>query len=82
MPLCKSLLPVLRSVSKSEDWVDIVLASDGGELAEHAAYVAKHDLSQFPYVLSEMLGKSYGVSKLPYAVLIDGFVYHSGVSRK
>ncbi len=70
-PICKSLLPVLRSVSKSETWVDIVLASDGGEPADHAAYVAKHDLPQFPYVLSEMLGKSYGVSKLPYAVLID-----------
>ena len=25
----------------------------------------------FPYVVSELLVKSYGVSKLPYAVLID-----------
>ncbi len=70
-PICKSLLPVLRSVTKSEAWVDIVLASDGGELDEHKAYVAKYDLTQFPYVLSELLGKSYGVAKLPYAVLID-----------
>jgi methylamine dehydrogenase accessory protein MauD len=28
-------------------------------------------LTKFPYVLSEQLGRSYGVAKLPYAVLID-----------
>jgi len=32
--------------------------------------VAKHQLEAFPYVISELLGKSYGVGKLPYAVLI------------
>ena len=28
-------------------------------------------LGKFPYVVSEHLGRSYGVAKLPYAVLID-----------
>ena len=70
-PVCKTLLPVLRSVAKSESWVDIVLASDGGIPAEHAAYVAKQAIGEFPYVLSERLGRAYGVGKLPYAVLID-----------
>lgn len=70
-PVCKTLLPVLRSVAKSESWVDIVLASDGSSAAEHAAYVAEQDIGGFPYVLSESLGRSYGVGKLPYAVLID-----------
>ena len=70
-PVCKTLLPVLRSVAKSESWVDIVLASDGGSAAEHAAYVAEQDIGGFPYVLSESLGRSYGVGRLPYAVLID-----------
>ncbi len=70
-PVCKSLLPVLRSVLKAESWVDIVLASDGDGIAEHEAYVAEQELGQFRYVLSETLGKSYGVGKLPYAVLID-----------
>ncbi len=70
-PVCKTLLPVLRSVAKSESWVDIVLASDGGSASEHAAYVAEQGVGEFPYVLSESLGRSYGVGKLPYAVLID-----------
>ena len=50
--------------------VDIVLASDGDNLDEHRIYVEHQQLQDFPYVVSELLGKSYGVSKLPYAVLI------------
>jgi len=70
-PVCKSLLPVLKSMRGSQESdVDIVLASDGDSLEEHNAYVAKHELDAFPYVVSELLGKSYGVGKLPYAVLI------------
>ena len=65
--MCKSLLPVLRSVAKSEGWLDIVLASDGGEPAEHQAFVAEQGLAEFPYALSETLGRAYGVGKLPYA---------------
>lgn len=70
-PVCKSLLPVLRSVARSESWLDIVLASDGGEPAEHQAFVDEQGLAEFPYALSEALGRAYGVGKLPYAVLID-----------
>jgi len=33
-PVCKTLLPVLGSVAKSESWVDIVLASDGGSAGD------------------------------------------------
>jgi methylamine dehydrogenase accessory protein MauD len=33
--------------------------------------VRRHGLEGFPYLLSEVLGRSYGVSKLPYGVLID-----------
>ena len=51
--------------------MDIVLASDGGTAAEHEAYAAEHRLAAFPYVLSRTLGETYGVGKLPYAVLID-----------
>lgn len=69
-PICKSLLPVLKSMARSERKVTIILASDGGEAREHAAYAAANGLERFPYVLSEPLGKAYGVSKLPYAVLI------------
>ena len=31
----------------------------------------EHHLEKFTYISSEILGRSYGVSKLPYAVLID-----------
>ncbi len=80
-PISRTLLPVLRSLAKSEDRVDIVLASDGGTTAEHAAYVAEHGLGGFPYVLSKALGVSYGVGKLPYAVLIgeDGRIASLGL---
>jgi methylamine dehydrogenase accessory protein MauD len=70
-PVCKALLPVLKSSRKSEqDWLDVVLASDG-DPAEQRAFVAEQGLETFPYVISTPLGISYQVSRLPYAVLID-----------
>src|SRR5882672_2552889 len=60
-PVCKRLLPVLRSIQQRElAWLSIVLASDGGEIASHRTFVQQHDLEEFPYVLSETLGVSYG----------------------
>ena len=71
-PVCKSLLPVLRSMRRSERAnVDVILASDG-PVAEHREFIAAESLDEFAYVLSEQLGVTYGASKLPYAVLIDG----------
>ena len=70
-PVCNELTPALKSAAKSEsDWLSVTLASDG-EDQDHAAYVQSKGLVDFPYVISELLGKTYGVSKLPYAVLID-----------
>ncbi|HZD52823.1 MAG TPA: redoxin domain-containing protein [Woeseiaceae bacterium] len=70
-PVCKSLLPTLRSARRSEaDWLDIVLASDG-ELQEQLRFVEKEALQSFPYVVSRSLGVSYRAGKLPYAYLID-----------
>lgn len=69
--ICEILLPSVRSAHGAERaWLDIVLASDG-EPDRHAAFVRDKGLAKFPYVLSEQLGRTYGVSKLPYAVLID-----------
>ena len=69
--ICESLLPAVRSAQGAERrWLDIVLASDG-EAGAHEAFVRDKGLTKFPYVLSEKLGRSYGVAKLPYAVLID-----------
>lgn len=70
-PVCKTLLPALRSAAQAEsDWIELVLASDG-MTQDHKGFVAKHKLDAYPYVVSEILGKTYGVAKLPYAVLID-----------
>jgi methylamine dehydrogenase accessory protein MauD len=70
-PVCKALLPVLKSSLTSErDWLDIVLASDG-ENARQREFVAAHRLGSFPYVVSAPLGISYQVSRLPFAALID-----------
>jgi len=69
--ICEALLPAVRSAQKAEaNWLDIVLASDGA-LDRHAEFVRDKNLGKFPYVVSEQLGRSYGVAKLPYAVLID-----------
>jgi methylamine dehydrogenase accessory protein MauD len=69
-PVCNELTPALKSAAKAESsWMNVVLASDGDQ--DHAAYVKRKGLQSFPYVISELLGKTYGVAKLPYAVLID-----------
>lgn len=70
-PVCKTLLPALKSAATAEsDWINLVLASDGMEL-NHKAYIEQYGLQGHPYVVSELLGKTYGVAKLPYAVVID-----------
>ncbi|MGD8324881.1 MAG: methylamine dehydrogenase accessory protein MauD [Gammaproteobacteria bacterium] len=70
-PVCKTLLPALRSISSAErKWLGVVLASDGVR-KEHEAFVAEYRLEQFPYVLSSELGIGYRVGRLPHAVLID-----------
>lgn len=70
-PVCKKLIPVLRSIAHAErDWLDVILASDGDE-TEHRAFYTKAGLGDFPYVLSRELGMTYKVGKLPYAVLLD-----------
>ncbi len=70
-PVCKSLLPVLASAGKAEsDWLEVVLAGDGDARA-YRAMAGEYGLGGIPLVLSEALGRSFGVAKLPYAVLLD-----------
>jgi methylamine dehydrogenase accessory protein MauD len=70
-PISRSMLPLLRSVRRDEGDVALVLASDGEDRAQHVSFVAEMGLNEIPYVVSEELGRAYGVSKVPYAVLID-----------
>lgn len=70
-PVCKKLLPILKSASQAErEWLQVVLASDG-DATQHLAFYRDAKLKEFPYVLSADLGMTYRVSRLPYAVLID-----------
>jgi methylamine dehydrogenase accessory protein MauD len=69
--ICETLLPAVRSAQGAERaWLDIILASDG-DPGRHLEFVREKGLGKFPYVLSEQLGRTFGVSKLPYAALID-----------
>ncbi len=80
-PVCKKLLPVLRSIKDSEaSWVEVILASDG-DRAEHSAFYSKAKLEPFPYVLSNDMGMTYKIGKLPYAILIgeDGRIRAKGL---
>ena len=70
-PVCKKLLPIVKSIADSEaQWLRLIFTSDGDEPAQKE-FVERYRLDSFPMVLSSELGMTYRVSKLPYAVLID-----------
>ena len=70
-PVCKTLLPMVKSIRAAEaDWLDVVYASDGEPDAQRA-FIREQQLEDAAYVCSESLGKQFGVAKLPYAVLLD-----------
>ncbi len=70
-PVCKTLLPAVKSSRKDErEWMDLILASDG-DVAEQRAFVRAQGLGDIPYVVSAALGLAYQVSRLPFAALMD-----------
>ena len=70
-PVCKKLLPVLKSLQRDErSALGVVLASDG-EPERQREFIRAQGLEGFPYLLSTELGMTYRVSRLPYAVLLD-----------
>ena len=80
-PVCKTLLPALKSIASGErSWLHVLLASDGAR-KEHEAFVSEYRLQQFPYLLSSELGLGYRVGRLPHAVLIDsaGIIRSTGL---
>lgn len=81
-PVCKSLVPVARSlVSYESRRMRLVFASDGDKIEQHVAYVSDLEIGDFPYIVSQPLGMAYAVSKLPFAVLIgsDGTLKSKGL---
>ena len=70
-PICKTLIPILTAMRKSEaSWLEIVFASDGDE-KEHRQWLREKKLESWPYILSRQLGMTMQVAKLPFAALID-----------
>ena len=70
-PICKSLIPVIKSIAREQGpALRVILASDG-DADDQADMVRRHKLEAFPLILSTQLGLTYQVSKLPHAVLID-----------
>jgi methylamine dehydrogenase accessory protein MauD len=69
-PVCKKLIPVVKSIAKNESRMRLVFASDG-ERAEQERFLQAQRIEDYPLVLSEELGMAFRIGKLPYAVLID-----------
>jgi methylamine dehydrogenase accessory protein MauD len=70
-PVCKTLLPAVKSSRNDERvWLDVILASDG-DSTEQREFVRSHGLEGIPYVVSAALGLAYQVSRLPFAALLD-----------
>jgi len=71
-PVCKALMPAVRSARSGETgWLEVVLASDGDTPEAHRRYREEHGLAEVPYVVSTALGLTYQVSRLPHAYLVD-----------
>ncbi len=71
-PVCKTLLPVLRSLARAERVRLRVLLAGDGDPAEYRALLERHGVADLPCVLSPVLGMTWQVPRVPYAVLLDG----------
>jgi len=70
-PVCKELIPILKKVQTQEkNWLKLMFSSDGVE-SEHEEVIRRHNLQDYPYLLSRDLGMAFRIGKLPYGVLID-----------
>ena len=70
-PICKSLLPSLRSLARNHrKTLDVVYVSDGDAASQHTL-IEEHGLEDARYVVGPEIGMTYQIGKLPYAVLID-----------
>ena len=69
-PICKSLIPAIKAISRSAKDLDVIYVSDG-DAAQHDTLIAQAGLEKSTYVVSPEVGMTYQIGKLPYAVLID-----------
>ncbi len=69
--ICKNLLPVVQQFERDWHEVRVLYASAGEDAQLHENFIKKYQLPRDHYVVSDQLGMIYGVSKLPYAILLD-----------
>ena len=67
-PICKVILPVAKQFAR-EELLDLMLVGDA-PLEEQRALIDKFDLRGIDFVNSALVGLTFQVGKLPYAVLI------------
>lgn len=68
-PLCKGLIPAAKSFAQHER-VALTFVGDDDAAAQQAMIV-QHGLQRYDFVNDAAIGQTMGVSKLPFAVLID-----------
>ncbi len=68
-PLCKGLIPVARSFAQDER-VALTFVGDDDPAAQRTMIV-QQGLQDYDFVNDEAVGRTLGVGKLPFAVLID-----------
>ncbi|NBA94756.1 methylamine dehydrogenase accessory protein MauD [Pseudomonas sp. R5(2019)] len=70
-PICKSLLPAIKSIARDQaDRLDVIYVSDG-DMDAQQALIREHKLENATYVVGPEVGMTYQIGKLPYAALID-----------
>lgn len=68
-PICKSLLPTVKSFADSEA-LDLLLIGDG-ELDQQRQMAQRHALPLERFANAPEAGRAFQVAKLPYAVLVN-----------
>ena len=68
-PLCKGMIPTAKSFARDER-VALTFVGDD-DVATQATLVAQQGLAGYTFVNGPEVGQAFGVSKLPYAVLLD-----------
>lgn len=69
-PICKTLLPAVKSISNSSKEINVIYISDGAP-EDHEKIISEAGLEKATYLISPEVGMTYQIGKLPYAVLIN-----------
>ncbi|HEY7890326.1 MAG TPA: methylamine dehydrogenase accessory protein MauD [Steroidobacteraceae bacterium] len=68
-PICKSLLPTVKTFAQSER-LDLLLIGDG-DASQQRQMVERHDIELERCANAPEVGRAFQVAKLPYAVLVS-----------